>query len=598
MKPKIFQNRLNLVIAFNIFAVVITILKLFSIQVIYSSDYKEIANKQHLRKYALDAERGAIYSSDDFPLADVEVTYVLYVQPKVIDKPDQVVKAFVQVLDKKVFANKKLKDDEKKLQRLILEEKYKNRISLDLYWVLIKSNISKQQKEEIEKYKLKGVGFNEEYTRTYPELTLASHVLGFIGQDKEGQKQGYFGIEGKYDGDLRGRAGQKIEERDAQGKLILLGEGKLEPAKHGRDIYLSIDRGAQSIIESVLTNAVKEYKANSGSVIVMEPKTGRVIAMANFPTFNPSDLTEKDCKKDEPEADLISNFECREERRNVLISDIYEPGSVIKPITLSIALDLGLVNPQDTINDEGPIFASTHKIDNWNFKHLGVINMTQILQYSNNIGAAKVGQKIGKDNLYKYFERFHFNNATGIDLEGESSGYLRPLDTWRDIDLVTASFGQGISATPLQVLTAFSTIANEGNFIKPTVVDYIFDRNENKKYIISDKNQTRVLKTETADIMTQMLIKATEDGLGKTGFITRYKVAAKTGTAQIPENGEYDPSKTNTTFVGFLATNKEFSMIVKFENPKTNIYANGNAVPTWFRIAGELTDYFGIQPDY
>ena len=259
---------------------------------------------------------------------------------------------------------------------------------------------------------------------------------------------------------------------------------------------------------------------------------------------------------------------------------------------------MGVVNPQDTINDDGPIFASTHKVDNWNFAHLGVINLTQILQYSNNIGASKVALKVGSSNLYNFFEKFHLNSSTGVDLEGESSGYLRSLDTWRKIDLVTAAFGQGIATTPLQVLTSFVAIANDGKFIKPTVVDYIYDRNDERKFIINKKSETRIIKKETADIMTEMLVKATESGLGKTGFLAKYRVAGKTGTAQIPENGEYNPFKTNTTFVGYLASNKEFAMIVKFEEPKTNIYANGNAVPTWFKIAGELTDYYAIRPDY
>jgi len=592
MKLKLFKNRLNLVIFFNIVAIFLILAKLFSIQVIYSSNYKEIANDQHIRTSVLSAGRGAIYSSDNFPLADIEVTYLLFVQPKAIEDPDTVVKVLVETLEKKALTNLKLNDDQKKLNRLVLDERYKSRVTLDLYWVLIKSRVTKDEKDEIEKHKLKGVGFNEEYTRVYPEKTLASHVLGFIGQDDEGEKQGYFGVEGKYDGDLRGRTGQKIEERDAQGKLILSGTGKVEPAKVGRDIYLSIDRGAQSIIEPIISKAVIDYGAKSATVIVMEPKTGRVLAMANFPTFNPSDLSEKECREDQEEN------ECREERRNVAISDIYEPGSVIKPITLSTAIDLGVVSPTDTINDAGPIYASTHKIENWNFAHLGVISLTEVLQYSNNIGASKVALKIGPEQLFNSFEKFHFSNLTGIDLEGESSGYLRPLDTWREIDLVTASFGQGIATTPLQVLTSFAVIANDGKFIQPTVVDYIYDRNEDRKFIIDEKSETKVIKKETADIMTEMLVKATEDGLGKTGFLTKYRVAAKTGTAQIPENGEYNPTKTNTTFVGYLATNKEFAMIVKFEEPKTSIYANGNAVPIWFKIAEALTGYFGIKPDY
>ncbi len=597
MKPKIFKNRLNLVISFNVFALILIIFKLFSIQVIYSSNYKDIANDQHIRKSTLDAERGGIYSSDNFPLATIEVTYLLFVQPKVVEDPEKLVQVLIDTLEKDVLKNPKLTDDERKLQKLILEERYRSRVKLNLYWVLIKSNVTKQQKEQIEKVNLKGVGFTEEFTRIYPEKTLASHILGFVGQDENNQKLGYFGIEGKYDGDLRGRSGQKTEERDAQGKLILLGSGKVEPAKFGRDIYLSIDRGVQSIIEPILKQSVIDYGAKSASVIVMEPKTGRILAIANYPTFDPADLTEKNCTKVDDEQELLE-IDCREERRNLAISDIYEPGSVIKPLTLSTAIDLGVVNPQDTINDEGPIYASTHKIENWNFQHLGVISMTQILQYSNNIGASKVALKVGSKNLYNYFEKFHLNSPTGIDLEGESSGYLRSLDTWREIDLVTASFGQGIATTPLQVLTAFVAIANNGDFIKPTVVDYIYDRNENKKFKIEKKQVTKVMKKETSDIMTEMLVKATEAGLGKHGFLSKYRVAAKTGTAQIPENGEYNPSKTNTTFVGYLATNKEFAMIVKFEEPKTNIYANGNAVPTWLKIAGKLTDFYEIPPDY
>jgi cell division protein FtsI/penicillin-binding protein 2 len=277
------------------------------------------------------------------------------------------------------------------------------------------------------------------------------------------------------------------------------------------------------------------------------------------------------------------------------VSQTFEPGSVLKGLSISAAVDLNRVSPNTTFEDNGPVWYSGHKIDNWDGKHHGTQNIVQLLQKSNNIGAAWVAHQVGAKKMHQYFTDFGLGSTYGISLEGEDTGILREYRSWTDIDLATSAFGQGISATPLQILNGFNSIANGGYLLQPRVVSKIIDSSEIIE--IPTKSIRRVLSKETSETMIELLEKAAEEGEAKFFVMKNYRIAGKTGTAQIPEEGEYSLDRTNATFAGFMAEGKEFSMIVKLEEPRTSYYAAETAVPLWMDIATELVKYFGIPPD-
>ncbi|OGC57358.1 hypothetical protein A2976_02540 [candidate division WWE3 bacterium RIFCSPLOWO2_01_FULL_41_9] len=577
--------RLNILIGFFLSVSVVFVLRLFFIQVVGHEKYKALAQDQYWNLQDIPARRGNIMSRDGFVLATTQTHYLMYLEPQKIENKDKVIRYLSDALVK-INAER---EGEADILKSGFEKKIANLLDTTLQWVILEHNLTPYQKEDIESLNLVGVGFEEEPVRYYPEGTLASHVLGFVASNERGDKQGYEGIEGKLDADLKGKPGRIVEEKDAMGAPILVGGYTKVPPINGRDIVLTLDRSVQYIIEKHIKNGVEMYDAVSGSVIVMDPTNGEVIAMANYPTYDPANFT------DEEKETTQSPHRKSLERKNLSISETYEPGSVMKPLTVSAAVDLKKVTLSTSYEDYGPVYYSGHKIDNWDGKHHGTMNIVQLLQKSNNIGAAWVGHLVGSENLSEYMSNFGLGNKGGIDLEGEDTGILRDYSSWTDIDLANIAFGQGISVTPLQMLDAFNTIANGGELFQPKVILEI--RDEGKVLSIPPKNVRRVISKETSDTMVNMLIQAVEGGESKFFNLKDYKIAGKTGTAQIPVRGEYDPTKTNATFIGFLPETKKFSMIVRLDRPSTSPYAAETAVPLWMSITDELVKYYGIPPD-
>ena len=550
-----------------------------------------MAEEQYWTLQNIPAKRGDILSSDGFPLATTQVSYLLYGEPKKIKNPLQVAYDIAKVLTG-LRKNRYEDNAERDAYFESLKSHFYEVLSLDLGWVAMEHYLSEEERTAVLALGVEGLGFEGEPRRYYPEGTLAAHVMGFVGKDEHGEELGYFGIEGNFDGDLKGRPGKIIEEQGATGEPILVGEYRRAEPINGRNIVLTINRAVQYIVEKKLEEGVRKYGAASGSVIVMDPFTGDVIAMATFPTYDPgkfNELTEGEL--DEESKEISYAFE----RKNLAISQTYEPGSVMKPFTISTAVDLGKVTPQTTFEDNGPVVYSDYTINTWNGVHYGTQTVIQLLQKSNNIGAAWVGHLVGSRNLSNYLQTFGFGEVTGIDLEGEDTGIIRPYREWTDIDLATASFGQGVSATPLQVLNGFNAIANGGELFKPRIVSSVI---QGSSKIDIPVNKTRdVISKGSSDTMVGMLIEAVDGGESKYFNLKNYKIAGKTGTAQIPVGGKYDPELTNATFMGFPATTRKFSMIVKLEKPSSSIFAAETAVPMWMDLANNLFKYYGIAPD-
>ncbi len=589
---------------------VLVILKLFYIQVIQNKEYVARAAEQHWNSRVLNARRGDILSNDGFPLATSRIYYLMFAEPKKITDAADYSKQLASILNE--YEEKPKNDLEAKGLKAKLEEDLKNTmLQNDRFWVVLKKKIPQEAKDRISSLGLVGIGFEEEPERYYPEGTLGAQILGYIAGSDGGEEQGYFGIEGFLNGDLRGKAGKVLEEKSASGQTILLGGYRKIPPQNGRDIILTLNREVQFLVEQKLKEGVEKYDADSGSVIIMNPATGDIIAMANYPSFDPSNPffdpeAEKNKQKEENvDVDEILKQEKKEasksakvQRRNIAISDVYEPGSIIKPLTVATAVELKLVDKSTTFNDEGTVFYSGHKIDNWNSKHLGVQTVAQLLEKSNNIGAAWVGMKVGAKDLYSSFKRFGLGENTGIMLEGETTGILRDPKDWKDIDIAAASFGQGISVSIAQVAQAFSVFDNGGILVEPKIVNEIIS--QDRRIEFEPKQRRRVISKETAESMKEMLVMAVDNGESKYFNLKGYTIAGKTGTAQIPVDGKYLPDKTNTTFVGFLpkvSQDKKFVMVVKLERPTSSIYAAETAVPLWMDILKSLVPIYKIAPD-
>jgi len=558
-----------------------------------------MANDQHWDETLIPASRGNVYTEDGHVLVGTEYNYLMYGEPNRIKDKEGIAKQLSEVMadiksNLELANSNKLEDIPTTKDALVsyYHDKYYPLLNKDLMWIGLEKVLTPLEKEEIEKRNISGIGFEESPIRYYPENSLASHILGFVASNDTGEKQGYFGIEGKFNEDLKGRPGRIIQENDALGNPILAGGYRKDDPLSGRDIYLTINRTIQYLVEQKLKNGVEKYGAVSGSVIVMDPATGEVVAMANYPTYSPGDFSI-------PEGEMDKEADYRKiiEKRNLAISQTYEPGSVIKPFTVAAAIDTGKMTPETTFEDNGPVWYYEYKIDNWDGQHYGTQTLIQLLQKSNNIGAAWVGHQIGAEKLHDYLDDFGIGSLTGIALEGEDTGIMSKSSEWTDIGLANISFGQGISTTPLQVLNAFNALVNGGYLVEPKIISKVVDKERNVTLDIPTKLMKRVISQDTSNTLVDMLEQAVSGGEAKYFVLKNYRVAGKTGTAQIPVNGTYDPKKTNATFIGYLPGSKKFSMIVKLEEPHESIYAAETAVPLWMDIATELIKYYGIVPD-
>ncbi len=560
------HERIQIIFGVFLFLTFVVVARLFTIQVLAHGKYVDLAEKQHWISQTLPARRGNILAGDGFVLASSTDYYLLYGEPHKIEDISHVAEtlahALSPVLDRPEDA---------------LIAKYTKRLSRNLRWVPLENSLPPEIKDSLSELSLQGVGFEVYPVRFYPEHTLASHVLGFVAQNTNGERVGYFGVEGALNGELSGKDGKVLQEKDALGRPILTGSfERVEPIP-GSNVTLTLDRFVQYLVERELKAGVERFGAKTGSVIVMDPQTGAILAMANYPTFDPSHVL------DESQA------------QNLAIAGAYEPGSVMKPITVASGLVTGAITRDSTFVDSGPVTYSGYTIDNWDGKHHGVQTIAQLLAKSNNIGAAWVGHRVGSKHLYETLRDFGFGSKTGIELEGESAGLIRPYKDWTDIDLANISFGQGLLATPLQILNAFNVFANGGLLYRPYIVSSITTFRTTVP--TKPKVLRRVLSESVAKDMADLLEIAVSQGEAHFFNIKGYKVSGKTGTAQISESGSYSDTGTNATFVGYLTTSKKFSMLVRLERPSTSPYAAETAVPLWMSIAKELATYYSIPPD-
>ncbi len=566
--------------------------RLFYWQVVSYNQLAFAATSQHLSTVRIDSPRGRILSADGEILASNQKAYLLFSMipeikkdlsqnQKYQDRIDDIVDQLTPILYRESLAQKiepdKLSKKDKETLEANLRNDIKDKLSQEnLVWVPLYRKLSPAAADEIKNLKIKGLGFEEQDRRFYPEGTLASFLIGFVGKDSDGNDRGYSGLEGFYQDQLQGQSGTLTQEVDASGRPIISSENVNSLPKQGLDIETTIDRTVQYTVEKYLFDGAKKYGAKSASAVVMNPDTGEILALASYPSYDPFKWDQFEDKN----------------RRNDAISDVYEPGSTFKGITAAAALDSGVVTPETICPCAGALKIAEYEVQTWNNKYNPNSTMAQILQHSDNIGAAFWAEKLGKEDFISAVRSFGFGSTAGIDLQGEETGLLKKNQDWGEIDLATAGFGQGLSVTALQMANAFSVIANDGNLMKPFVVKKIISKD--KEITNSPKVVRNVIKKETAIKMREMLLSAVEQGEAKKIIPHGLRVGGKTGTAQIPLNGRYDPSKTVASFIGMGPTeNPKFVMIVKYVEP-TPIYGAETAEPTFFKIAQELYNYWGI----
>jgi cell division protein FtsI/penicillin-binding protein 2 len=563
-----YNLRIFLLLSFLTAFIGLIILRLFNLQVLNHNYYQEVASGQHGYEKTILPKRGDIYLSrtnEDPLLVSTNITKsIVYAVPKEISDPAQVAAKLGPLLD---MSGTDI------INRLA---------SGNPNYLVLKKQLNDETADQIQALGLAGINLEKEVLRFYPEGNLASHVLGFLGFSGDA-RVGQYGIEGKFERKLAGESGIEGIESDIAGRWIAFAKRDFNPSRDGDDIYLTIDSAIQFKAQEVLAKTVNEHSADSGSVIVLNPETGAVMAMASFPDYNPNIYNE------------VENIGVYS---NSVLAANYEPGSVFKPITMSAALNEGAVTPETTYEDTGVVELDDYAINNSDNKSYGIQNMNDALEKSLNTGLVFVEQQLGHKQFQKYVKKFGFGDLWNIELPGEVIGNIDNLDKRGDIFFATASFGQGISVTPLQLVAAYTALANGGKLMKPYVVDRIVHSDDTEENTFSEERE-QVITPKTAATISAMLVNVVENGHGKRAAVPGYYIAGKTGTAQVPfvDRAGYDPEKTIGSFIGFgPVDNPKFLMLVRIDNPEGVRFAESTAAPAFGEIASFILNYLQVPP--
>jgi len=555
-------GRFNFVLLGILVFFVFISIRLFYWQVVKAQELSDLGLSQYGATITLMPQRGEIKTSDNFPIATNKTSYLVFANPKEVKDKKKTTQILGEVL---------------KVDRASVSAS----LEKNLFWVPIAHKVDPKIKDKLESLTILGIGYEKEYSRFYPEASMAAQLIGFVGKDENGKDKGYFGTEGFYDRLLRGKEGIAIQVHDAFGKPILSKINPRNPQIDGSSLVLSIQRPVQFLVEKRLKEGIEKYGASSGMVGVMDPKTGNMLAMASFPNFDPG---------------KYQDFS-QELYKNPYISNRYEPGSTFKPLIMSSALDADVVKPDTKCPVCGaPVEIGGFEIHTWNNKYYKDTNMVEVIQHSDNTGMVYVSQKLGLDKMLSYLQKFGIGSPTGIDLQGETTPSLKPKNLWYKVDLATASFGQGISITAIELLDAIAAIANGGKRMEPHVVSAI-ETQDGKTVKIEPKVLGSPISSKAAKIMTEMMVNAVNKGEASWTRLKGYRVAGKTGTASIPIQGHYDPNSTITSFVGFgPADDPKFVMLVVLNKPTVSIYGSETAAPIFFSIAKDLFALYNIAP--
>lgn len=554
------------IVIFILVSVALVFFRLYSLQVKAYSFYREMADDQHMLREKIFPNRGEIFLSEKdgtFPAAVNQKMATAYAVPREIENVDEAVSQVSQILslDKQELNSKLSKQDD--------------------WYEVLKKKISPEEEKRIKDLNAKGIYLTEENWRYYPGGSLAAQTLGFVGYNED-RYEGRYGLEREFEDQLKGSFGELTQEKDTGGRWISIGSKSITPAKNGENIVLTLDHVIQFKAEMALKSAVERHQADGGKILIMEPYSGKILAMAAEPTFNLNDYSK---------VEDINAF------RNPVVSDAFESGSVYKTITMAAGVDTGKVTPETTYVDTGAVSEAGFTIKNSDGKANGQQTMTNVIEKSLNTGVIFVEKTIGNERFFQYIKDFGFGEKSGIDLPFESPGNISNLRSNRNIEYFTAAFGQGITVTTLQLANAYCAIANGGELLKPQIVDHFY--NGDQKQMVEKQVVRKVISKNTANQLALMLESNVLNGHGKLAGVPGYRVAGKTGTAQIPdrEKGGYLENGTTGSFAGFAPVdNPKFVMIVVIDYPKDVEWAESTAAPVFGEMAKFLFDYYGIQP--
>jgi cell division protein FtsI/penicillin-binding protein 2 len=562
-------RRLVLIKALFLAAFLALAVRFFSLQVISREFYAEMADGQHGILEQLFPNRGSVYLTDPesedglFPAAVNRPMKTAWARPSDIADPPAAARALAPVLG---------------VDEVSLYERLSK--TGDPYEVL-RRRIDDETAAAVSALGIGGVNFFEETFRYYPEGSDVGQVVGFVGSDDAGKKVGRYGIEGYWNEELAGQPGILVGSRDPVGRLIGTGDTSIRPARDGADLVLSIDHAVQYVVCRKLRAAVEQYRAEDGSAVVMDPETGAVIAMCSVPSFDSNEYSSVG------DLSLFNN-------RATFVA--YEPGSVFKPIVMAAAVDAGKVRPNSTFDDDGDVVIGDATIRNSTLKAYGRVTMTDVLVESLNTGMVHLATLLGPGLFRDYVTDFGFGSRTGIDLDTEVGGDVSALQRPGKIWSATASFGQGITVTPLQLAVAYSAIANGGRVVEPHVVKEVRRAGSVEK--TETKVRRQVISRRAATLVSGMLVQVVEAGHGKRAAVPGYWVAGKTGTAQIAGDSGYEENAHIGSFAGFAPVDKPaFVLVVKISRPQGVDWAEQSAAPLFGEIAEFLLKYMQIPPE-
>lgn len=531
----------------------------FYLQIMQHEELVRKAEKQHQHRIDLTPARGSILDRNGTPLAESIHMDSCYAEPKRIKDVDGTAAVLAPILG-------------------VPKQELVAKLSINKSFTWVERWLPPDTAVRIKNMKLPGIGFVPESKRFYPNVETAAHVVGFTGRDPNGLE----GIELKYDGTILGNTGYMITERDALGRNIAVKSTVVKDSSPGNSVVLTLDKTIQFIAEKELAKAVTESNAKGGMALVMEADTGKVLAMANYPTFNPN---------------AYSRYSLSQ-LRNRVVADSFEPGSTFKVFTIASALEAGVIKATDVYNCENGNYRIADRTIHDDHPH-SRLTVSEIIKYSSNIGSAKIGFKLGEEKLSGYLRNFGFGGRTGIDLPGESSGYIKR--NWYGIDLATISFGQGVSLSAIQLVSAVSAIANGGTLMKPYLVERILDDSGKEVQRFEPQIVRRVISPETAQKVSRMMETVTgEGGTGTKAAVDGFRVAGKTGTAQKvdPVTRTYSASKRIGSFVGFVPADKpKLTIAVIIDEPQGIKYGGVVAAPAFKGIAQNTLAYLKITPN-
>lgn len=561
--------RIKLILFIIFCAAGVILVRLFFLQAISGAYYRAQASRQQNFSQILDPRRGNIYLRERngglFPLASTKEGYLLFINPRILKDVEDVYEKLSKIspLEKGDFFMRSSKTDDP------YEE--------------IAHKLDRASAEKIQALKIQGVGVSPEEWRVYPAKSMAAHVVGFLGY-KGDELSGRYGVERYFEDALKGKVGYLDGAHSAGGILLELGKNIFDPPKEGYDVILTLEPNVQAFLEKKLSDVRKEWNPARGGGIILEPKTGKIIAMASFPNFDPNSYGQ---------AESLEVFV------NPQVESQFEFGSVFKTLTMAAGINERVVTQDSAYFDKGYLDLDGYKIQNFDKKGRGLTTMQDVLNESLNTGAAFVAQKLGKDNMRKYFTAYGLAEKTGITLPGEIAGNILNLNSPRDVEYATAAFGQGIAVTPLEFTRATAALANGGKIMKPYIVERII-RPGLGDIITFPEEVRQVLTPETSETISAMLSKVADNALlGGAVKFTNWTTAAKTGTAEIPLQNKkgYSEDYLHSFLAYAPAFDSRFLLFLYIERPEGVQYASQSLGKYYEQIMQFLLTYYDVPPD-